>query len=600
MSADSQQNLVGVTLAGRYNLTRLLGRGGMGTVYEAKDAQMSDRVVAIKVLAPHLVSDEKQVLRFEQEARAANQLRHPNTISVLDFGRDVEGHIFMVIEFLTGQELTSIVRQGPMDPARALYIMRQVNKSLAEAHSKGIVHRDLKPDNIFVCEIYGEKDFVKVIDFGIAKFLEDESANLTQAGKMFGTPRYLSPEQAQGKRLDARSDLYTCGVILFECLTGRAPFIAEEAIAVAIKHVQEAPPAMTEVNPNTRVPPSVDKLVFKLMSKKPEQRYQSAEEVVAAIDAAMASLGPQIAGFTPHAAMTPARPITIPPASAETDDATRVMESVADDEDEATRALDIPAASADGDATVALDTVAGTPEAATMALDAVAAKDLLQEKAKSKAKPKGGPSDKIRVNTPPQSSASNKFLMVVVVFLLVALAGGAWFVTQGKGNAKTQPKVVKVVQAPAEESEAAKKMRAEAEKARKAAEEAAKAAKALEAQKLELQKKAQAEAKFEVSIETTPPGAELYVNDLKLGTTPYKLSISTKDSDRKIVFKLDGHDDFERTLTTDQVKTLINAKLAKLSHELKKKAAPKPVAAAPAKPRKKKKKASGDLGFDGF
>ena len=330
MSQDSQVNLVGKALAGRYKLDSLLGRGGMGTVYKAFDTQMSDRVVAVKVLAPHLVSDEKQVLRFEQEARAANQLRHPNTISVLDFGRDPEGHIFMVIEFLTGQELTSIVRQGPMEPQRALYVMRQVCKSLAEAHSKGIVHRDLKPDNVFVCEIYGEKDFVKVIDFGIAKFLEDESAQLTQAGKMFGTPRYLSPEQAQGKKLDARSDLYTCGVIMFECLTGRVPFMAEEAIAIAIKHVQETPPKMEEVNPSVKVPPAVDALVFKLLSKKADHRFQSAEEVVAAIDGALATLGAMGHGhLTPHAALTPARPITIPPPSQQEDEATRMMESVA-------------------------------------------------------------------------------------------------------------------------------------------------------------------------------------------------------------------------------------------------------------------------------
>ena len=205
----------------------LLGAGGMGSVYKGLDSAMSERVVAVKVLAPHLVSDEKQVQRFEQEARAANQLRHPNTISVLDFGRDPDGHIFMVIEYLTGETLTGILRHGRLDISRILYIFRQICKSLAEAHSKGIVHRDLKPDNIFVCDIYGESDFVKVIDFGIAKFLEEEGNQLTQAGKMFGTPRYLSPEQAQGKRLDARSDLYSLGVMLFESITGRPPFVAE-------------------------------------------------------------------------------------------------------------------------------------------------------------------------------------------------------------------------------------------------------------------------------------------------------------------------------------------------------------------------------------
>ena len=144
------ENLAGTILSGRYCLVDLIGQGGMGTVYRATDAQMNDRVVAVKVLAPHLVVDEKQVIRFEQEARAANQLRHPNTISVLDFGRDPAVGIFMVMEFLTGENLTSVLRNGAIEVGRALYIIRQVCKSLAEAHAKGIIHRDLKPDNIFV------------------------------------------------------------------------------------------------------------------------------------------------------------------------------------------------------------------------------------------------------------------------------------------------------------------------------------------------------------------------------------------------------------------------------------------------------------------
>lgn len=263
---EGSNNLVGRSLAGRYKLIKMIGQGGMGSVYQAHDSQMSNRVVAVKVLAPHLVSDEKQVMRFEQEARAANQLRHPNTISVIDFGQS-DGHIFMVIEFLTGDTLTAVLKEGRMEIARAIYMMRQVCKSLAEAHSKGIIHRDLKPDNIFVCEIYGEKDFIKVIDFGIAKFLESGGAELTQAGKMFGTPRYLSPEQAQGLPLTAASDLYALGVILFEMVCGRPPFVAEDPIAVAIKHVQEPPPSFAEVAPDLFVADELDHLVFKLLAK---------------------------------------------------------------------------------------------------------------------------------------------------------------------------------------------------------------------------------------------------------------------------------------------------------------------------------------------
>ena len=396
-------NLVGSTLAGRYRLTQLLGQGGMGTVYKAQDTAMSDRVVAVKVLAPHLVSDERQVMRFEQEARAANQLRHPNTISVLDFGRDSAGHIFMVIEFLTGETLTAILRRGRLSMSRCLYIFRQVCKSLAEAHSRNIVHRDLKPDNIFVCEIYGESDFVKVIDFGIAKFLEDENAQLTQAGKMFGTPRYLSPEQASGGKLDNRSDLYALGVIMFECITGRPPFIAAEPIAVAIKHVQEPAPRMEEVINDINIPEEIDGLVFRLLQKRPEDRFQSAEEVVVAIDGAMSALQRQgvslpLGQYTPHAAMTPVKATTIPPMSSEqptraidlnetkataADDATRAMDSLSAVHDDATRAMDSLSVVHD-DATRALDTLRpgmiAEAAAATMALDTV---DALSARSRS-------------------------------------------------------------------------------------------------------------------------------------------------------------------------------------------------------------------------
>ena len=309
-----EHNLVGVALAGRYKLVKLVGQGGMGSVYQAADLQMNHRVVAVKVLAPHLVSDDKQIARFEQEARAANLLRHPNTISVLDFGRSADNHIYMVMEFLTGETLTAILRRGRIEPMRALYMMRQICKSLAEAHSHGIVHRDLKPDNIFICEIYGEKDFIKVIDFGIAKFLMSTGQELTQVGKMFGTPRYISPEQAQGLPLTASSDLYAVGILLFEMLAGRAPFVAEDPIAVAIKHVQEKPPSFAEVAPDLDVSEELDHLVFKLLAKTPAERYASADEVVRAIDEVMHALGGLRHGghFTPVAAVTPPKPRPLP------------------------------------------------------------------------------------------------------------------------------------------------------------------------------------------------------------------------------------------------------------------------------------------------
>lgn len=380
-TSTASQSLTGRLLAGRYLLGKLIGQGGMGSVYQAHDQQMSNRVVAIKILALHLVGDEKQVARFEQEARAANQLGHPNTISVLDFGQS-DGLLYMVMEYLTGETLTQVLRRGRLPVQRALYMVRQVLKSLAEAHSKGIIHRDLKPDNIFVCEIYGEKDFIKVIDFGIAKFLASGGQELTQAGKMFGTPRYLSPEQAQGLPLTPASDLYALGVILFEMIAGRPPFVADDPIAVAIKHVQERAPRMADVVPELGLPAAVDDFVAHLLTKKAIDRYQSAEEVLDAIEDVLA-LSAEALGSTrqptgQHREMTgqvrapgagtrtPARPQTVPPTSRSD------APGDSTDANDATQALRVPTpagalavpaepSAAPDDQTRALPTPAGTP-----------------------------------------------------------------------------------------------------------------------------------------------------------------------------------------------------------------------------------------------
>ncbi|MCO4760553.1 MAG: protein kinase [Myxococcales bacterium] len=605
MSGQSSTNLVGHTLAGRYKLDHLLGQGGMGTVYRAVDAQMSDRVVAVKVLAPHLVSDEKQVMRFEQEARAANQLRHPNTISVLDFGRDSAGHIFMVIEFLTGDTLTGALRSGRMDIARCLYIFRQVCKSLAEAHAKSIVHRDLKPDNIFVCEIYGESDFVKVIDFGIAKFLEDENAQLTQAGKMFGTPRYLSPEQAQGKKLDNRSDLYSLGVIMFECITGRPPFVADEPIAVAIKHVQEPAPHMEDVATDIRIPAAVDRLVFKLLAKSPNDRYQSAEEVVAAIDQAMMALqqagsGLPVGHYTPHAAMTPARPSTIPPASAD-DDATRAMAAISDPLDEATRAMEpvapqaheaatrfIGAMADDDDATRALEPVSAArapapspprpSQDATVALSPVDAMNVLKQ-----------PEPQVAVQA--KGGGGARIVAMVVVGLLV-IGGGIFAALQASDSrAEAAAKEAKV----AAELEAAKK-----ERKREAAERRADRKRlANERKKREALKKKLAAEKalarvHTVTIESTPAGASVFVGGMEVGKTPYPLKLSMRDADRVLKLKLAGY--IEHSVHVKS-KVVVETRIDRLPSVLKPVAAPKPATPKPTAPKKKKKKKALDWGM---
>ena len=238
-----RDKLEGRIIAGRYEVLERVGVGGMGTVYRAYQASM-DREVALKVLSRALTDDEQNVKRFHQEAKAASRLRHPNTITLHDFGQTEDGILFIAMEFLEGRPLDGVLGDGPLDPVRAIRIMAQVCRSLHEAHKAGIIHRDLKPDNVYLTELEGEADFVKVLDFGVAKLKESskEAGTLTQAGMIFGTPRYMSPEQSQSQDLDARSDLYSMGVILYELLTGHPPFDADNPVAILIQHVHEAPP----------------------------------------------------------------------------------------------------------------------------------------------------------------------------------------------------------------------------------------------------------------------------------------------------------------------------------------------------------------------
>lgn len=599
--------LVGATLAGRYRLNKLIGQGGMGSVYEAFDRQMSDRVVAVKVLAPHLVADTTQVTRFEQEARAANQLRHPNTISVLDFGHTTDGHVFMALEYLHGETLTQVLRFGRLEPTRALYMIRQVCKSLAEAHAKGIIHRDLKPDNIFVCEIYGEKDFIKVIDFGIAK-LAVGGAELTQVGKMFGTPRYLSPEQAQGLPLSAPSDLYSVGVILFEMLTGQAPFQADDSLSVAIKHVQERPPTLKDVAPTLEIPQLLERLVAKLLEKKPQNRFQNAEEVLVALDECLQALGqfPQQSGhFTPVSTRTPARPSTIPPpqplsartpsavknlpTKASPDDATRTLVASGEELNDSTQMLDHVLAPTDHEeATRAVDAAnleAPEPNDAgderpggqghTLALDVEVSADgglkpaenqrrtrVDTQRPRENTHPSRKRATSTGVRAAPEPEGPSKWALLAVAVVLGLLGGGtAWYMTRPK----TLPQPVVVNQAP---------------EPQQVAEVPVETPKPQPEPKLDVKPLAEAPKPQPVEVETTvdivstPPLAQVTIDGMPAGPTPVTLHLKA-DAQKLLtaVVKLDGYEDVTLPIDPQKVR---EAGLTKLPVMLK--AKPKVVA----------------------
>ncbi len=259
------------TYSGRYELTHLIARGGMAQVYRAMDRQL-ERPVALKVLFPELSVDRTFVERFRREAQAAANLSHPNIVPVFDWGED-DGSYFIVMEYVEGQPLSAVLRDPqPMPPRQIATIGAGVAAALAFAHRHGVVHRDVKPGNILITP---DGD-VKVTDFGIARAMNTEES-LTQTGAVMGTAAYFSPEQAEGKGVDSRSDIYSLGVVLYEMAVGRPPFTGDSPVAVASKHVRDMPVLPREANPT--VPPALEAVVMKAMAKNPDDRYASAEEL---------------------------------------------------------------------------------------------------------------------------------------------------------------------------------------------------------------------------------------------------------------------------------------------------------------------------------
>ncbi|HET6334255.1 MAG TPA: serine/threonine-protein kinase [Polyangiales bacterium] len=274
--------LVGVTLDGRYRILRVIGEGGMGVVYEALHVVI-EKPVAVKVLRETFTSRPDVVERFRQEAKSASRIGHPNIIDVSDFGETPSGASYIVMEMLIGEDLADILaRERVLSPARATRIVYQVARALDATHRKGIVHRDLKPENIYLISVDGVSDVVKVVDFGVAKMSDLDNASgrkLTRTGMLFGTPEYMSPEQAAGKPFDHRVDIYALGAIFFELLTGRVPFEGENFMEVLAKHGSDRVPTLTEVNPGTRVSYELERMVARALCKDPAERYQTMGEL---------------------------------------------------------------------------------------------------------------------------------------------------------------------------------------------------------------------------------------------------------------------------------------------------------------------------------
>src|SRR5205809_420498 len=258
-------------LAGRYELEEVLGHGGMAEVFLGTDRVLGRRI-AVKILSDRFARDNSFVTRFRREAQSAAALNHPNVVSVFDTGSD-DGTHFIVMEYVQGKTLSQMLRDGaPLMPERAVEIARGVADALSFAHRAGIVHRDVKPGNIMLTTT-GD---VKVMDFGIARATSSES--LTQTATVLGTATYFSPEQAQGDPVDARSDIYSLGVVMYEMLTGTPPFAGDTPVAIAYKHVKEDPVPPSSLNSD--IPEGLNAIVLKCLAKDPDDRYQSVEDLL--------------------------------------------------------------------------------------------------------------------------------------------------------------------------------------------------------------------------------------------------------------------------------------------------------------------------------
>jgi serine/threonine-protein kinase len=280
---------IGTNVAGRYKILRKLGEGGMGVVYLAEHVFIEKRV-AIKILSEDMSRKADLVARFMQEAKAASRIGHENIIDITDFGETATGGVFFVMEFLDGADLARHIRDGgPMTLGRTRYIFNQLCRALGAAHSKGIIHRDLKPENIYLVTREGNPDFVKVLDFGIAKIssLDEGGSRLTRTGMIFGTPEYMSPEQARGDKPDHRVDIYAAGCILYEMLTGDVPFHAETFMGVLTKHMFEAPEPPSRRAPDQPISPELEAVILKALAKDRDQRYQTMKELALGLETAL-------------------------------------------------------------------------------------------------------------------------------------------------------------------------------------------------------------------------------------------------------------------------------------------------------------------------
>lgn len=294
---DRADQLIGTVIAERYKVVSLLGVGSMGAVYLGEHVKSGKRM-AVKVLHPSMLGIPEIVARFEREAIAASHLEHPNVATAHDYGRTEDGGFFLTLDYIEGQELSEVIKSGPLPLARALHIARQITSALCLAHDLKIVHRDLKPENIMLTRHEGQQDYVKILDLGLAKLPVDlvmkegsfmgtgtvSPQVLTKVGALYGTPGYMAPEQALSEAVDSRADLYSLGSILYEMLTGVPPFVGKTVYDLIDHHLTTRLPPMRERAPSVSIPEPVEAIVRRLLAKRAKDRFRDPQELLAALE----------------------------------------------------------------------------------------------------------------------------------------------------------------------------------------------------------------------------------------------------------------------------------------------------------------------------
>ncbi|MBK6461528.1 MAG: serine/threonine protein kinase [Myxococcales bacterium] len=299
--SDVADPLIGRTINDRFRITRLIARGGMGKVYLAEQSPLG-RLCAIKVLNPSYNGGAEPEFhkRFFLEASVTSRLSHPNTVTIFDYGVTEDDYYFMAMEYLEGQTLYQAIRRdGFITEERAVNIVSQICRGLREAHAIGVIHRDLKPANIFLVKHGDESDFVKILDFGLVKnVLEKAEDQITQTGLFMGSPKYMAPEQIHGAAVDARTDIYSLGVVLCELLTGKVPFDRATSVSILMAHVSESPPPLAELKPDIVASIEVEDIVHRCLAKNPDDRYASMDDLLLALRvAAGVSVTGQVSAF---------------------------------------------------------------------------------------------------------------------------------------------------------------------------------------------------------------------------------------------------------------------------------------------------------------